>query len=234
MKKIGIILFMLFSFAVSLSAQESNAKKATVFVKGGSVLSGMVDVFTNGNVRVETESGEIFEFAEDEIRKIKYPKAPFNFDRKGYMGIFEQSIGGGFCDYPDDYYYDNRGVCLDYKITLINGYQTAKGLFIGLGASFDLHIGGSSPFLMPLFLHIRKVSPTKKVSPYFGASAGYVIDFYGASNAMAELSFGMQAKFRRRGAFWLGVSATYCDDFKQYISESHYDIYGALKIGFSF
>lgn len=254
-----LISALLFT-STTLYAQDRGLRQGTVYVYGGYIITGVIEERTDGNIIIKTESGEQFEFTKQEIRKIRYPKntkrdkettphsrtrkseIDLGYKRKGYMGIVENSIGGGYCSSP----MDNSGKIyaagslFDYQLSLINGYYTASGLFIGLGAGLDIHTetykavnDRDNQIQFPLlFLHLRKFNPVKKTSPYYGLSLGYI--FGAHPTAMAEISSGIQIKFNRRGAFWLGAYLEYADDFNNILEESHFNISGGIKIGFSF
>lgn len=200
--------------------------------------------FTSSNNRHEYTSNSklIHKQNKSTKRREKEEKSSqkqFSFDREGYMRIIENNFGGGNCSVPNPTWMSNQGfetgIFFDYKCYFINGYQTKSAFFIGLGFGINAHndklVIGDKAYI-PIFIHIRKSSPRKKVSPYFGLSLGYNIGKY--SVPMAEASFGLQAKFRKKGAFWIGPYVEYADDFKNILQESHYYITGGLKIGFSF
>lgn len=262
MKRSILILIISLLFTATTSyAQDSKPRQGSVYVSGGYIITGMIEERTNGNITVRTESGEQFEFTKQEIRKIRYPKnvkrsretsAPHSqakeseinlgYRNKGYMGIVENSLGGGYCSSPLGNTGTNyaAGSLFDYQLTFINGYCTAAGLFMGLGVGLDIHTetykathdrDNQIQFPM-LFLHLRKFSSEKKTSPYYGLSLGYIFSRH--STAMAEISSGVQIKFERRGAFWLGAYIGYADDFNGILEESHYNITGGIKIGLSF
>lgn len=243
-----LILSLLFTATASY-AQDSKPRQGYVYVSGGYIITGIIEERTNGDIIVRTENGEQFEFTKQEIRRIRYPKdvkrrpvIDSGYRKKGYMGIIENSIGGGYCSSPldDDGKSYAAGSLFDYQLTFINGYFTASGLFMGLGVGLDVHTetykaaqdrDNQIQFPM-LFLHLRKFNSEKKISPYYGLSLGYIFSRH--PTAMAEISSGVQIKFNRRGAFWLGAYIEYADDFNGILEESHYNITGGLKIGFSF
>lgn len=228
MKKIAIIIVALVS-CVLMNAQDAKVKSRLELKGGKADVVGYAEQQADGGYVIETESGDVFYYSADEIKrisqidevavKVKTRKSlpDVSSDRsktRGYMGIVEAALG-----YPGG------------TLSIVNGYRFSQHFYLGVGLGGNVGEGLN----IPVFLQARAEFTKRKVSPYIAFNGGvsyseyYYYDGYHDIYEMAmlpylEASFGVRSYLKRHGSMWYGVSAGIMAD----------DFLAMIKIAYSF
>lgn len=209
-----VMLFLL--FAGSLQAQSRSKLQDVLYLKNGWVIRGWVlsDVMAD-SLRIETEGGNIFVFAKDNVRaKTEEPLIRRRGGRKpyvptpvqnGYYGSVQFALLAG----------SGPTSSQNIDITTVHGYRLRHWLAIGGGMGITFTPQG---VLMPVFAELRSL--TKKTGPaFFGfAKAGYSLALYQqnfrqwglveskvSGGIMGELGAGIRIPTARKMAWIIGV-----------------------------
>ena len=201
MKRI-LLVFLCLVFCVLINAQDTRIKSKVELKSGKTEIVGFVTQQSDGGYLVETESGDVFYYSQDEIKNIttlineeakkqarqlkkQEQMLTLGKDRskiKGLMCIVEG--GFGYTSYyynynHSHYYYDDDYYDEDYYDDAFNGFNYSASFIAGYRFSPNLFIGigiGIDDPLayeaLPLFIHLRSELTKRKIAPYLALSVG--------------------------------------------------------------
>ncbi len=241
MKKLFLIILGLFC-AILLSAQ-TDKTKCKIELKDGSVLIGYVAQQADGSYVVESESGDIFYYTANEIRRItelvkenvriessKSDKRSVKGKEKGYLGMVNIGVGvagvtyygyGEYGDYTESY---TEPVLSAH---FINAYRFSPFFALGLGVGVEYD--DDRAISIPVYANTLFEFSRKRVSPYLSLGFGVqYITGYEEIAPFTDLSFGLNFIKKSGNTFGVGLSFGYCSSME---SES---IPLQLKVTFGF
>jgi hypothetical protein len=126
---------------------------------------------------------------------------------KWYAGIIEAGYGLGTGDYGMD----------NFRFNFINGFRIGETFSIGLGlglrryypehADFEGYSLVSGKYQVPVFLDIRKIFSTRKVTPYLAFGIGGSSSFRTVADSVQTVKEGLL--FNPSGGIWFNISSRF-------------------------
>lgn len=159
--------FYLIVAALLAGVSFAMASSETVFLKNGSVIKGeIIEQVPGQSIKVKTNDGSIFVFANDEIERIS-KESTSNASQKGHKGL-DFSIASGI---------NVMSGTTSVPLEFILSKQFHRNLSVGLGAGLDIPTGDGKP-LVPLFADFKGLLPLSSTSivPMLDVRLGYAIN----------------------------------------------------------
>ncbi|MBO5933436.1 MAG: hypothetical protein J6Q19_06925 [Bacteroidaceae bacterium] len=233
MKRI-LLVFLCLVFCVLINAQDTRIKSKVELKSGKTEIVGFVTQQSDGGYLVETESGDVFYYSQDEIKNIttlineeakkqarqlkkEEQMLTLGKDRskiKGLMCIVEGGFGytaySHIWEHSCDDYYNYIDSYLDgfnCSASFIAGYRFSPNLFMGIGIGIDDPLFYQAD---PLFIHLRSELTKRKIAPYLALSVGSAyLDYFPSNindNTFIEATIGIRKHLKKHGSMWCGFS----------------------------
>ncbi len=169
------ILLLLFWYSGALSAQtEKGACEDIVYLKGGSVLRGIIqEYYADSNLVMTSWSGARLQFPSAAVKRIvqkcagdgkaktPFSQRPYSFRESGWYHATRFAVLTGESGF---------GIGLQHSA----GYKIDRLLGLGLGIgleNFGLFDGNTATY--PIFAELRGYLMPKKITPFYALGAGY-------------------------------------------------------------
>ncbi len=209
------LFLFLFILAGTIAHAQTNMEDV-VYLKNGNIIRGLIlEHVTGQSIRIQTYDRSIYNYKYADIEKMtkeELPKGsqanqigstgPVNYKSSGYTNITEFGYGSGVGHITvNNYEIDNADYSFGFRT--VNGVQLNEHFTLGLGLGYEKYKNAA---LMPITVDARASVLKGKVSPVFGASAGYAIGFDDASNGLIiHPQFGIKTFISETSAFHFNV-----------------------------
>lgn len=108
------------------------------------------------------------EKAEKAPKAVKEPKAPKVKKEPKYKPRYMGYVDAGYA-------YESNTLYSAVEVSTSHGCLIIPHLYVGAGLQVRYHYAWDSSLSIPVFINLRGIYPTKKVSPFFDLKAGYAL-----------------------------------------------------------
>lgn len=214
MKKVFFIILGLFC-AIMLSAQ-TDKTKCKIELKDGSVLIGYVAQQSDGSYVVESESGDIFYYTANEIRRIiELGKDNVQIERSQsgmlYVGKKEKKYHGmvsGGVGISNDPWGGEKELIISAHYIFSYRFSPSFSLGLGVGVEYD----DTRFFSIPVYANVLYKFSNKRVSPYISLGFGGQLPIEDLIfGPFLDATIGLSFKNESGKPLGVGLSIGYCD-----------------------
>lgn len=160
MKKILIILIMLTTIGLPLSAQRT---KDALYLKNGSVIYGKLLEISENKYKIQTSDGSLFNFSSDEIDKFQKESPHFDGRKAGGGGF---ALEAGFLIGSQ-----NSDFSLPFSFNIVINYTNLTRNIFGIGSGVEFM--GST--FSPVFLEYKRLLNDRKTAPFIFFRGGALL-----------------------------------------------------------